>query len=229
MKTFKTLLLFSFLISSGLIMGQMVTPSPERFSNQIAGFKSQDKEAPPAKGQILFVGSSSFTIWKTLEEDFSEYKVINRGFGGSNLSDVIYYFNDIVKPYQPSQIVVYEGDNDIFGGMTPEGFMEDVHTFSRMVELYMPGTPVLFLSIKPSPARSKTLENYRRANEMLYEFALGKNHVRYVDVFQLMIDEKGDAIESYFTGDMLHMNRQGYKLWTELLRPWLSETALKQK
>ncbi len=227
MQSLKTTLLTLFVLSGSLSIGQQVTPSPARFANEIAAFKARDKEAPPAKGKILFVGSSSFRMWKTLEEDFPEYNLLNRGFGGSNLSDVIYFFHDIVVPYQPAQIVVYEGDNDIFGGMTPELFMEDVVTFSRMVELYMPGTPVLFLSVKPSPARSATLPNYRRANQMLYEFALSKNHVRYVDVFQLMIDEEGHAVESYFTGDMLHMNRSGYELWTELLRPWLSEAALK--
>jgi len=197
------------------------------WAKDIEAFKNHDLIDFPGEGRILFLGSSSMRGWRNLEEDFPRHKVLNRAFGGSHLSDLIYYFSEIVLPYKPCQIFVYEGDNDIAGGMTPQQYLQDVITFVRMVEIMLPGTPVEFISTKPSPAREKWADKYKEANRLVRDFAMEKPNVRFIDVEQLMLNEFGEIIPEYFQNDRLHLNRKGYSLWAEIVRPYLSDKAIK--
>ena len=195
------------------------------WEDAIEGFKKEDRKNPPEKGSILFIGSSSFRIWKTLKEDFPHSKVFNRSFGGSHLSDVIYFFDDIVAPYKPCQIIVYEGDNDIAAGKSAEEYLRDVITFTRMVEVYLPGTIVDYVSTKPSPAREKWQNEFKKANHLVREFCEKKPNVRFIDVFQLMVSTNGDIRKDIFRDDMLHMNPKGYDLWQSVIRPYLTDCS----
>nr|WP_010664911.1 PAF-AH subunit gamma [Marinilabilia salmonicolor] len=143
------------------------------------------------------------------------------------MSDLIYYFEDIVRPYNPCQIVVYEGDNDIASGMSPEAYLQDVITFTRMVEIFLPGTELAFVSTKPSPAREEWTDEYQEANTLVREFCMSKPHLKYIDVSQLMVDKNQNIKKELFLGDMLHMKPSGYQLWKAVVRPYLSECGRK--
>ncbi|SFD73793.1 GDSL-type esterase/lipase family protein [Thermophagus xiamenensis] len=197
------------------------------WEDDIANFKKEDVQNPPDEGGILFIGSSSFRGWRSLEQDFPEYKVINRAFGGSHMSDLIYFFADVVLPYKPCQIIVYEGDNDIASGMTPEEYLQDVITFTRLVEIFLPGTEIAFVSIKPSPARKKWSEKYQEANQLVRSFCHGKPYLKFIDVSQLMVDKDGNIKADLFLSDLLHMKPSGYQLWKNIVRPYLSECGKK--
>lgn len=216
------------LLCTGSLFGQSGYERDTLWQKDIKEFQRNDREDSPEKGGVLFLGSSSFRAWDTLEEDFSDYNVLNRAFGGSHLLDVIHYFDEIVLPYQPCQILVYEGDNDIASGKTPEEYLEDVITFVRLVEIHLPGTKIDFVSTKPSPAREKYSENYRKANALVREFCMERPHLRFIDVEQLMYDANGLIKEDLFIGDMIHMNEEGYDLWRKVVRPYLSECAKKE-
>ena len=128
------------------------TRDPARFADEISRFAEWDRKNSFPKDAILFVGSSSIRMWPT-RESFPRWPVINRGFGGSHICDVNHYFKQVVEPYRAKVIVFYAGDNDIADGATPEQVRDDFAAFVRLVRAGQRETPIVFLSIKPSPSR----------------------------------------------------------------------------
>lgn len=194
------------------------------FSSDIASFKKQDSISFPSANQILFVGSSSFTMWKDVQDYFPEYKIVNRGFGGSSLPDVIRYADKIIYPYRPKQIVIYCGENDIAGDTTVTGKM----VFNRFVQLYhairsnLRHVPIAYISMKPSPSRWHLRSRMIKGNELIQQFLKKKkrNGV-FMNVWDAMLDETGKPREEIFLQDKLHMNVKGYAIWQKIIQPYL--------
>lgn len=185
-------------------------------------FAQQDAKSGIAKKTVLFVGSSSIKMWKSLKEDFPKSNVLNRGFGGSYMTDVIYFFDQVIKPYVPKQVVLYEGDNDLVSSAkTPQSFADDVVTITRMIHIYFPKTSIILVSIKPSPSRKQFFEKYRVANELMKSYAQAHKQITYVDIWEAMLNKDGSPNKSLYLKDMLHMNRKGYDIWKQLLEPHL--------
>ncbi|TJZ62337.1 acetylhydrolase [Sphingobacterium olei] len=201
----------------------------KQLSPSIEKFEVEDAKNGVATGGILFVGSSSFTRWYHLQESFPNHQVLNRGFGGSQLFDILYFFDRVVMPYKPCQIFLYEGDNDIASGMSPEEYLEDVITFVRLVEVKLPGTRISILSTKPSPARVKWQTNYLKANQLVRNYTETKPHLQYVDVAQILYDQKGVLRPELFVEDLIHLNKNGYDIWESIIAPYLDDKALKTK
>jgi lysophospholipase L1-like esterase len=192
----------------------------EPFEKEIAEFKKHDAIKFPPANANLFVGSSSFRLWKNLESDFPNAVVINRGFGGSTFVDLNRYVNDIVIPYNPKHVIVYCGDNDLANGDQPEYVLEQFKTFFNTVRQSLPAY-ITFVSIKPSPSRVAIKKQVLKTNSMIQEFLAGQKNAAYVDVYNRMIDADGNPREELFIEDRLHMNRKGYELWREALAPHL--------
>lgn len=193
------------------------------FYKEIEAFKTQDIINPPEKGAILFVGSSSFTMWKDVQNYFPGYAIINRGFGGSSLPDVINYAPDVIYPYQPSQVVIYCGENDF---TTSQNSNADtvVNRFSKlfgMIRKEIPRAHILFVSIKPSPSRAKYMPEMVRANEMIRKYLKKRSRTGFVDVYNKMLLEDGSPMPDIFLGDKLHMNKNGYAIWQKAILPHL--------
>lgn len=179
---------------------------------------------PPA-GATLFVGSSSIRFWSTLKEDFPKLKVINRGFGGSQISDSTYWADRIVVPYKPAQIVFYAGDNDVAGGKKPEEIFTEFQAFVAKVRADLPDTPIYFISIKPSPSRWNKVETMCAANGLIADWIKSQSHLTYVDVFNPMLGSDGKPRPELYRIDRLHMTRAGYELWTKILTPMLTDAG----
>ena len=143
---------------------------PIRWEKEIQAFEAADKTNPPPKNGVLFIGSSSIRLWKTLAADFPKRKVINRGFGGSHLNDAVYYFDRIVTPYKPKTIVIYSGGNDINFGKTPEDVFGAFTNFVAKTRKSLPKTRVLYIAIAPNPARWAQLEQIKAANTLIENF-----------------------------------------------------------
>lgn len=196
---------------------------PPPFWDEISAFKHQDSIHPPPARPILFVGSSSFRFWKTVGEAFPGYPIINRGFGGSSFPHVIQYSPDIIFPYNPKQIVIYCGDNDLAGSDTVTGEV----VYNRFVELYktirsrLKKVDVLFVSIKPSPSRARLMPRMEDANSRIAAFLKTQKHAAFVDVYHLMLTPDGQPVDDLFTGDKLHMNAKGYAIWQKAIQPYL--------
>jgi lysophospholipase L1-like esterase len=220
-----TYCLVLFLLNGGLGSARKTALADELtgpFAKEMQAFAEQDKKQPPPASAVLFVGSSSIRMWK-VAESFPDLPVINRGFGGSQISHVLQYFDRVVTPYKPRVIVFYSGDNDVAGGKSSERVASDFAEFLRRVHETLPGTPVVVISTKPSIKRWKLIETIREANGRLAAMAKDDPLLHFVDVHPAMLNEKGEPRPELFLADGLHMNAEGYKIWTELVRPWIEE------
>lgn len=189
----------------------------------IEAFEKQDRQTPPPKAPILFVGSSSFAFWTDVRQYFPEKPILNRGFGGSELSDVLHYADRVILAYRPRQIVVYAGENDLAaGGKSPADVCRlFVHLFTK-IRRALPNVPVAFVSIKPSPSRWKLKPRMDEANRLIAGYLARQRAARFVNVVPVMLDPAtGRPKPAIFKADSLHMNDKGYRLWAEALRPVL--------
>jgi lysophospholipase L1-like esterase len=199
------------------------------FGNDIQNFKKQDSISAPPKNAILLIGSSSFTMWNDVQDYFPGYTIVNRGFGGSTLLDQIRYADVIIFPYQPKQIVIYCGENDLASSDTVTAPMV-VDRFRQLFQIIREKTkaPIMYISMKPSPSRRHLFEKMREANQSINLF-LGQSDVLssitsknvYIDVHQKMLNEAGQPIPEIFLEDSLHMNAKGYAIWQEAMKPYL--------
>ena len=203
------------------VSAQQAPASPNRWEADIKKFEEADRQNPPAKSAVVFVGSSSIRMWKDLAEDFSDTKVINRGFGGSQLADSTYYADRIVIPYQPRMVVLYAGDNDLAAGKTPQQVFEDYKAFVSRVREKLPNAKIAFISIKPSLARVKLMEQMRATNELIRGYAAAGKNLVFIDVFPPMLNQAGQPRPELFIQDGLHMNREGYDIWRKVVAPYL--------
>jgi lysophospholipase L1-like esterase len=202
------------------------TPKAPPFDANIRAFEAADAKSPPAPGGVLFIGSSSIRIWKTLAKDFPGVPVINRGFGGSQIPHSTRYADRIVIPYKPRTIFFYAGDNDIAAGHTPEQVLADFKAFTAKVHASLPDTPIYFISIKPSLKRWNLVERIREANRLIKEFAdASGGKVGYVDVFTPMLGSDGKPRPELLGPDGLHMTRKGYDVWRDKVAPLLREQS----
>jgi len=193
-----------------------------RWESDIASFEQADSVVRRRPGGVVFVGSSSIRLWSSMSEDFPGVATINRGFGGSRVRDSTYYADRIVTPYQPSAIVFYAGDNDLFEGRTPVQVRDDFVAFVEKVRGRLPHARIAFVSIKPSPSRAALLPQIREANALVRDFANQAEDVDYLDVFLPMLDAQGQPRDELFVADRLHMNASGYAIWAGVVRPWLA-------
>jgi lysophospholipase L1-like esterase len=196
--------------------------APDAWEADIQRFEAADHAHPAKPGGVVFIGSSSIRLWSTLVDDFPGIAVLNRGFGGSRIADSTRFASRIVSPYHPRLVVLYAGDNDIADGATAQQVLGDFAQFVDAVRKDLPKTPIAFVSIKPSPARANLIGTMRAANALIRDYARGHRNIRYVDVFDAMLDKDGRPREDLFGPDRLHMNRSGYALWTSIIAPVLT-------
>ena len=193
------------------------------FWNDIQNFKKQDSISFPPKNAILFIGSSSFTKWTDVQDYFPGYTIINRGFGGSTLLDQIRYENDIIFPYQPKQIVIYCGENDLASSDSVTAMM----VFDRFKELFqmirekINDVPVAYISMKPSPSRRHLFSKMREGNQLIKDFLATQKNGVFIDVHQPMLNKTGQPMPEIFLEDSLHMNAKGYAIWKREIEPHL--------
>ena len=193
------------------------------FYHDIQAFKSKDSIHFPPKHAILFIGSSSFTKWVDVQDYFPGYTIVNRGFGGSSLPDVIRYADDIIFPYQPKQIVIYCGEND-FAASDTVSVNTVYHRFIKLFSLIrkkLPHVPIAYVSMKPSPSRQQLWDKFDEGNKLIKNFLKGKDHTAFIDVYHAMLNEDGTSKIEIFTQDNLHMNAKGYKIWQKIIKPYL--------
>jgi len=202
--------------------------SPKRYEKAIQGFETADRKQPPPQGAIVCVGSSSMQGWhETIKNDLAPLTIIPRGFGGSNMNDALYYANRIVLPYKPRAIVLYEGDNDIAQGIPPEKILDTFRSFTKKVHKELPKCRIYFLSIKPSIARWSLWPKMKETNGLIAVECTKDKRFTFVDVASGMLDDKENPRKELFKEDNLHMTRDGYVIWRNVLRPILIKAELR--
>jgi len=194
---------------------------PERFESQIAAYEAQDRENPPPKGLILFTGASTIRRWTTLAQDFPEHKVINRGFGGSQIADATHFAERIIFPYEPRAIFIRSGGNDLNAGKSVEQVFNDYKAFVEKVHSKLPSTTIYFISASPSIARWKQKDQEKELNELVKKYSAGEPNLKYVETYDMVLGADGQPRADLFVEDKLHFNAEGNRLLAERVRPHL--------
>lgn len=201
------------------------TADTNKWAREIAAFARQDQQSPPPPKPILFTGSSSVRMWTNLARIFPGRPLLNRGFGGSHFSDLLEHFDALVAPYDPSVIVVYEGDNDLASGKSPDRVLADFNELRRRIRERFPNARCAYLAIKGSPSRLKHLESQREANHRIHQVIDADPQWSYLDTFAVLLDPAGLPDPKYFIEDRLHLNGEGYRQWEKVVGPWLDLAA----
>lgn len=197
--------------------------NPTLWEKEIQAFEKSDSLQMPAPGGIVVTGSSTIRGWRTMNEDFPEYPIIRRGFGGSRIGDATYYFDRLIKKYQPKQVVFYSGDNDIGSGKDAEMTFAQFKKFAKKMRKELPKAELVYLSIKPSIARWSMYPIMQETNKKIKRYAFWHRKVKFVDVATPMLGPDGKPKPELFLGDGLHMKPAGYELWKPILKPYLAK------
>ena len=214
--------LMLLLLPAALSSLQAQTTCPP-FWKEIEKFKKEDSAKMPFQKAILLVGSSSFTRWKDVQDYFPGYAIINRGFGGSQLTDVIRYAYDVILPYAPKQVLIYCGENDIAANVKAQEVVLRFRTLFGIIRQNLPETSIYFVSMKPSPAREQFAHEVKTANAGIRSFLRKQKGTGYINVYHAMLNEKGLARPELFVEDKLHMNAEGYRIWQKNIQPYLAK------
>ena len=208
-----------------LLVLTSLTCDAQPFYTDIQQFKRQDSIAMPAQHAFLLVGSSSFTKWVDVQTYFPKHTIINRGFGGATLLDLIKYQRDIIDPYNPKQIVIYCGENDIAASDTVDTkeVAKRFKTLYENIRAKYPEIPILYISMKPSISRWALKDRMIDANKSIKKYLERKKKAKFLSIWEIMLDKNGMPLKDIFTDDNLHMNAKGYGIWQKFIEPVLVE------
>ena len=196
---------------------------PEAWENTIKSFEEQDQLHPPPKGSILFIGSSSINFWSTLAQDMSPLSIINRGFGGSYMRDMVKYLDRIVLPYIPRAIVLFAGTNDTTDHRsdTARQIAEGFKTFAQLVQAALPKVEIYYIAITPTPTRQKFWPIANQANQLIQAYTQNDPYLHFVDFNHQLLNEQGKPNRSLYKYDGIHPNKKGYAIWTTAIKSQL--------
>ena len=196
---------------------------PLAWESAIRKFEAHDRLQPPPPDVIVFTGSSSITFWSTLEQDMAPLPVVNRGFGGSHMNDVVYYAPRIVIAYRPQTVVLFAGTNDIAGSKpkTAQEVFAGYRAFVDVVHAALPETPIVYLSITPAPSRWKHWPIAQETNRLIHAHTETDPRLHFIDLTNIILGPDGKPDRSLFRIDRLHPNKKGYARWTAAIKPVL--------
>lgn len=186
------------------------------YEDEVKELEKKIQSGENKSGVNLFYGSSSFRLWKSLNEDLKDYEIVNNAFGGSTLEACAYFFERLVVPMKAKTITLYAGDNDLGDGKSPALVKGYFDRFYYKLRHYYPNTPFTFVSIKPSPHRWHLKESIEEVNGYIQLQLENRPNCNFVDVYYDMCKD-GKVDESLFAEDKLHMTNKGYEIWTKKL------------
>lgn len=198
-----------------------------RYETDIENFRRFDNRNTLAKNPVLFVGSSSIRYWET-SKSFPNLPVINRGFGGASLPEIIHYYDDIIKKHSPSIIIVY-CDIDIENGKSPNVAVNAFNELVNKIEKDFPQTQILLLAMKPTLIDDFLGKDVKTnkviTNKMLNEYCEATKNLHYVDITKSMLGSDGHLRSDIFLADGMHLNQLGYALWDPIVRQEIMQLA----
>lgn len=213
----RKLVFLFFIIQTGLAFPVFSQSRP--YEKEVRELSEKYRQLPWQKGGIVFTGSSSIRLWKTLEKDFPRNLIINTGFGGSQTHHLLEFIDDLVIQYSPSKVFIYEGDNDIHAGKSSRQIIEEHFEIISKVKESLPDTKFYIISAKPSPSRWALKGAYLQLKEEMKQFCASQDQVTFIDVWTPMLDRTGNPNPKLFVEDNLHMNEKGYKIWRKAIKP----------
>ena len=191
-------------------LNTVYSQDPTRFEKQVEELVNAEYIFPDTAEIVLFTGSSSIRMWKDVQSYFPDHNVINNGFGGSQMSDLLYYYEELILKISPHVIFIYEGDNDIADKKRPSGIIKTTKELVGKIKTDLPETEIILISPKPSIRRWDLTPKYERLNRKLSKYCEKTQSLEFADVWSAMLDEEGMVYQDIFLGDGLHMNEKGY-------------------
>lgn len=198
-----------------IIIANLNAQDPHRFDEDIEKFT--EIAVPAGEELVIFTGSSSIRFWENLDNDCYEIQTINTGFGGSHMSDLLYFLDQTVLRFKPIKVYIYEGDNDVAAEKEPIAILETSKQITEKILASNADIEIHFISAKPSPSRWEYKDQYEEFNSLLKEYCDSHPQLFYVDVWNPMLDNNGRPSPNIFISDSLHMNRAGYILWKDII------------
>lgn len=197
------------------ITASMAAQNPHDFDKEIEKFNQIS--FTEGIDLTVFTGSSTIRLWKSLKEDCKQSKLVNTGFGGSQMSDLLYFIDQTVLRFKPKTVYIYEGDNDIAAGKKPDAIIKTAQQVVDKILSSDSETKIVFISAKPSPSRWSFKSEYLSFNALLKKYCESHEQLSYIDVWNPMLNDHGRPAPQIFVSDSLHMNRQGYLLWKGII------------
>ncbi len=203
------------LVLVSLVCYDLNAQDPTRFKSEIDQLKSLNLEK--GENSIVFTGSSSIRLWHDLNDECHGYPYVNTGFGGSHMSDLLYYLDELILRFSPTHVFIYEGDNDISFEKSPEAILKTTKEVVDKIFVHNPNTEIFFISAKPSPSRWRFQKQFIHFNDLLKKYCESLDNLHYVDVWYPMLNKSGRPMSDIFIADSLHMNSKGYKIWDAII------------
>ena len=191
----------------------------------IAAFDTLAQVTPPPENAVVFVGSSSIRLWDSLIQDMAPIPVIQRGFGGAKLNDVVHYADRLVNAYRPAAVVIFAGSNDLTPGdvKTPEQLLYSYQQFVAKVRVDNPELPIYYIAIAPSPRRWEMWPNVQAVNALIENYSQRTPALFYIDTGPALMDAEGKPDTDNYAFDKQHLSDKGYRQWTSIIRARLLE------
>jgi lysophospholipase L1-like esterase len=215
----------SRLLSALLVLSCLAAAEPAewKYEKTVAAFEAQDQDAAkrPQPGTIAAIGSSTFTMWKSMPADLAPLPVWNRAFGGSRTGEVLRALPRIILPNKPKVIVYYCGDNDLSDAekADPAVPVKGFQDFVAAARAELPQVRLVYVSVKPSPKRAASWPKAQQTNAQVQAFCAKDPLLTFVDISKAILDEQGKPQEQLFIKDQLHLNPDGYQRITALIKP----------
>ncbi|HEX4945957.1 MAG TPA: GDSL-type esterase/lipase family protein [Blastocatellia bacterium] len=225
----RLLLLFALCVTTPTLAQQSnpisVPPlaTPVRFADAINAFLAEDKTNPPPKDAILFIGSSIFRNWKNLKDHMAPLPVFNRAFGGSRTSDILYYMDKVVLPYEPRIIVYYCGSNDVNAGEKAVAIVDRFQQFVARVRIRLPKTQIYYVSINRAPQKKERWDVVDTANKMIQDYCARNKAMGFIDVNTALFDKDGKPRQELYLPDNLHFKDAAYDEFTAIIKPIITK------
>ncbi len=194
---------------------------PNRLKNDIRELAGKEYNFSNNQKLVVFAGSSSIRMWKDVQSYFPGYNVINNGFGGSEFSDMLYFYDDVILKSKPEILFIYEGDNDINDNKKPGKILKEAKQLTVKIRKDLPDTRIIFISPKPSIARVHLKNEYIKFNKKLSKYCRNQDNIGFADVWYPMLDSHGNVYKDVFLEDGLHMNKKGYDIWAKVIDEFL--------
>ena len=198
-----------------------IQAQPHRFEAAVMTYESADKTNSPPSNAILLVGDSQFYRWKTVHEDLPGYTIINRGIDSFEMSDLLYYADRLVLPYQPRLIVLHVGGNDVHAGRATTNILAEFKAFVARVREKLPQVPIAFTSITPGPSRWSEAPQRKEANQAIKDYVASQPGLLYIDLWDAMLTPDGQPRQDLWVADGVHPNHDGYLVRVKIMRPLL--------
>lgn len=210
-------------VAAPAVVEPSVAKAKSKWAKDMAAFAEADRVTPPPASPIVFTGSSSIRLWADLAKDFPHHRVLNRGFGGSQFSDIRTHFEELILQYHPRQVVIYSGGNDINAKKPVEEVFADMKAIVDRIHRDLPQTRVVVVAVALNPRRWDQRENVIALNQKMAAYLSRDSRDTFADVVPAMLQADGTPKPDIFVADRLHMNRKGYELWIPVIRPLLAE------